>query len=193
MDALLWSILLLLLGLALIALEVFVPSGGVLGVLAALALIASIVVAFSGGWATGSVMLVVAMVVVPVVIGVAIHWWPRTPIGRMIVLEPPHGEEEVLPETAEYRGLRSMIGKRGVAKTKMLPSGAVVIEGRSYDALSEGMAIDPGQPIRVMAVRATRIVVALDDNPSLPATHPSDVLTQPAQTLGLESLEEPLA
>ena len=52
MDALLWSILLLLLGLALIALEVFVPSGGVLGVLAALALIASIVVAFSGGWAT---------------------------------------------------------------------------------------------------------------------------------------------
>jgi membrane-bound serine protease (ClpP class) len=194
MDALVWSILLLLLGLALIALEIFVPSGGVLGVLAALALIASLVVAFTGGgWVTGTVMLLITMVIVPLVIGVAIHWWPRTPIGRMIVLEPPHSQEEVLPETAEYRALHALIGKRGVAKTKMLPSGAVIIDGRSYDALSEGMAIDPGQPIRVTAVRTTRIVVALDDGPPPPAAGTADVLTQPAQTLGLESLDEPLA
>ena len=60
-DALLWSILLLALGLGLIALELLVPSGGVLGILAALAIIASIAVAFSGGWVTGVIMLVATM------------------------------------------------------------------------------------------------------------------------------------
>ena len=192
-DALLWSILLLVLGLGLIALELFVPSGGVLGVLAALAIIASIAVAFSGGWVTGVSMLIATMVILPAVLAAAVHYWPRTPIGRMIVLQTPQSEDEVLPDTPEYRKLKDLIGKRGVAKTKMLPSGAVVIEGRVYDAFSEGMAIDPGQPIRVTAVRTNRIVVLLDDLPAERFTESSDMLAQPARNLGLESLEQPLS
>ncbi len=190
-DALLWSILLLALGLGLIALELFVPSGGVLGILAALAIIASIAVAFSGGWVTGVVMLLATMLILPLVLAAAIHYWPRTPIGRAILLETPQSEEEVLPDTPEHRKLKDLIGKRGTAKTKMLPSGAVVIEGRVYDAIGEGMAIDPGQPIRVTAVRTNRIVVVLDDSPRAFAPDSADVLAQPARNLGLESWDQP--
>lgn len=190
-DALLWSILLLALGLGLIALELFVPSGGVLGILAALAIIASIAVAFSGGWVTGVGMLVATMLILPVVLAAAIHYWPRTPIGRAILLETPRNEEEVLPDTPEHRRLKELIGKRGTAKTKMLPSGAVVIDGCVYDAIGEGMAIDPGQPIRVTAVRTNRIVVVLDDSPRAFASDSADVLAQPARSLGLESWDQP--
>ncbi len=190
-DALLWSILLLLLGLGLIALELFIPSGGVLGVLAALAIIGSLAVAFSGGWVTGIIMLVATMVILPLVLAAAVHYWPRTPIGRMIILEAPQSGDDVLPDAPQHRQLQDLIGKRGVAKTKMLPSGAIVIEGRVYDAFSEGMAIDPGEPIRVTAIRTNRVVVVLDDAPGDRLGESSDMLAQPAGSLGLESFEQP--
>jgi len=187
----LWSILLLAAGLGLIALELFVPSGGVLGILAALAIIASIAVAFNGGWVTGVVMVVATMLILPVALAAAIHYWPRTPIGRMILLETPQSEEEVLPDTPEHQRLKDLIGRRGVAKTKMLPSGAVVIDGRVYDAIGEGMAVDPGQAVRVTAVRTNRIVVVPDDSPCELLADSADVLAQPARNLGLESLDQP--
>jgi len=51
------------------------------------------------------------------------------------------------------------------------------------------MAIDPGQPVRVTAVRTNRIVVVLDDSPRELLSETADVLAQPARNLGLESLD----
>ena len=48
-----WAILLLLLGLALAVLEVFVPSGGIIAILSAVALIAALVMAFQESATTG--------------------------------------------------------------------------------------------------------------------------------------------
>ncbi len=198
-DALLWAIVLLLVGLGLIALELFTPSGGVLGILAALAILGSLAVGFSNGWVTGVSLLLATLVILPVVLALAIHYWPRTPIGRLILLDTPRGDDEMLPETAASRQLRDLIGRRGVAKTKMLPSGAVLIDGRVYDALSEGMAVDPGQAIRVTAIRTNRLVVVLDTDPmngdlvdgaalTAPAEN-ADPLSKPAEDLGLGSWE----
>ncbi len=194
MDALFWSIILLVAGIGLIGLEIFVPSGGLLSVMAALAIAASLVVAFvMGGMTTGLIMLVTTAVVIPLVIAGVIRWWPYTPIGRMIVLHRPESEDEVLPDTAEYRTQKMLIGRRGVAKTKMLLSGAVQIDGETYDAVSEGMAIEPGQPIRVTAIRTNRIVVTLDTGGPQDSAEGPDVLSQPAESLGIESLEDPPA
>jgi membrane-bound ClpP family serine protease len=193
MEPLIWSLLLLVAALGLIALEIFIPSGGVLGILAALAVVASLAVAFTGGIMTGTIMMVVTIVVVPLVVAGAVRWWPHTPIGRMLVLGVPASEDEVLPDTPEYRALGELVGKRGVAKTKMLPSGIVLIDGEAHDALSDGMAIERGQAIRVTAVRANRIVVVLDDEASWHerAVSGDDVLAQSAESLGIPSLDEP--
>ncbi len=200
MEPLLWSILLFIAALGLIALEIFIPSGGVLGILAALALIASLAVAFSGGTMTGTAMLIVTIVVVPTVLAVAVRWWPHTPIGRLIVLQTPESEDDVLPDTPEYRSLNALVGKRGVAKTKMLPSGVIVIDDETYDAMADSMAVERGQPIRVTAVRTNRILVVLDEGvvvldedgqPTLDDAN--DVLTRPAESLGIDSLDDPVA
>ena len=42
--------------------------------------------------------------------------------------------EEVLPDNEERRRLRQLVGRVGRAKSKMLPSGAVVIDGQMIDA-----------------------------------------------------------
>jgi membrane-bound ClpP family serine protease len=48
-----WAILLLLIGLSLVVLEVFIPSGGIIGILSAVAMIAALVMAFQDSSTTG--------------------------------------------------------------------------------------------------------------------------------------------
>ena len=190
MSELIWSLLLLLAGLGLLVLEAFVPSGGVIGVMCVLSIVASIIVAFMGGWQIGLLMLVLTMIIVPLVLAAGIKWWPRTPIGRLVVLEPPGGDQDVLPDDLVYQKLKTLIGRRGFAKTMMLPSGGVVIDGETFDAVGEGMAIEPGQPVRVVAVRTNRIVVRLEEGPPAVTGGGGDPLSQPATTLGLSSLDD---
>lgn len=187
MDPWLWSVFLLFLAVVFIFLEVLIPSGGVLGFLAAVSVIASVAVAFSDGMATGGVMLTVAMIVIPISIAMVVKYWPETPMGRLIMLQPPAGDDAVLPDTPEYREVKLLVGRSGVARTKMLPCGSISIDSRLYDAVSDGIAIEPGQPIYVVAIRNNRILVRPDDRlPTTTAANPADLLSQPAELLGLD-------
>ena len=162
MDTATWAVLLLLLGFTLLVLEFFIPSGGSLAVMCALSLLAAIVVGFMAGRVTGSVILLTEVVLVPAALAAAVNWWPETPIGRMMLIQKPESPDDVLPETHAYRGLKELIGRRGIAKGLMLPSGQVEIDGRSYDAVGEGVAIDPGQLVVVVAISTQRLVVRPD-------------------------------
>jgi membrane-bound ClpP family serine protease len=193
MEMVVWSILLLLLGLGLIFLEIFVPSGGLLSCLSALAIVASLVVAFLGGIQFGVLMLGITSVVLPTIVALALKWWPHTPIGRLILIQRPKSPDDVLPESEEYRGLEELVGRRGKTRSCMMPSGAVRIENRTYDAISEGMPIDAGQWVEVIDVRTHRIVVrpAHGEAPPSPDAAPSeDVLSRPIDSLGID---DPLA
>lgn len=199
MDALLWAILLLVGGLGLLILEVFVPSGGILGLLAALCVAAAIVVGFTIGLRQGITVSATAAVLVPLVLALAVRVWPHTPIGRLMLLSRPEDPDAILPDSVAYRGLRQLIGKTGVSVSTMLPSGLVEIEGERYDAVGEGEAIEPGKPIRVVDVRTNRIVVRLAEGEHVsPAdAQPDsladvDPLSRPIDDLGIEGLDEPL-
>ncbi|HUE71978.1 MAG TPA: NfeD family protein [Pirellulaceae bacterium] len=160
-----WALLLLLLGCIFLVLEFFIPSSGTLGVLAGLSLVAAIVLAFLEGPVQGTGMVIAVSIIVPTACLVAVKYWPHTPIGRLILIQRPERPEEVLPETEGYRGLAHLVGRKGQAKSVMLPAGAVQIDGRTYDAVSEGMAIDPGTAVVVVSVSMQRIVVRPDDSP----------------------------
>jgi len=164
MDLTTWAILLLILGLMLLVLEFFVPSGGALAVACALSLLAAIILGFMAGrWQGVSILLTVSLVV-PAACAAAVKWWPDTPIGRLILIQRPKHADEVLPETVAYRGLKDLVGRRGLAKGLMLPSGLVLIDGKSYDAVTDGMAIEAGQPIIVVNVSTQRLVVRPDNS-----------------------------
>jgi membrane-bound ClpP family serine protease len=154
---------LLLLGLVFLVLEFFIPSAGALGVLCALSLLAAIVVGFMAGPWTGASILVIEALVVPAALTAAVKWWPDTPIGRMILIPRPSSPDEVLPDTENYRGLKDLVGRRGAARGTMLPSGIVLIDGKPYDAVSEGTPIEAGQTVLVVAVSTQRLVVRPDN------------------------------
>lgn len=188
-----WAILLLLAGCALVVLEVFIPSGGIISILAAVAFIASIVMAFqesaTTGPAIGFVFAAVTVFAVPTLIALAFKYWPKTPMGKAFLGELPT-DEEVLPDDPR----RALIGRVGVARTKMLPSGAVEIDGHMIDAVTQGQAIEPGTYVLIAEVRANRVVVrpaGKDQRPS--HQNPNDMLSRPIDELGIESLDDPLA
>jgi membrane-bound ClpP family serine protease len=185
MDYATWAILLLLLGLVLLVLEFFVPSGGTLAVMCALSLLAAIIVGFLAGPWTGAFILLTVCLVVPAACGAAVRWWPDTPIGKLMLIQRPRSADEVLPETVAYRGLRDLVGRRGKAKGLMLPSGLVLIDGKTYDAVSEGVPIESGQQVIVVHVSTQRLVVRPDNTiqaelaetpPAAPAKNPNEPL-----------------
>jgi membrane-bound ClpP family serine protease len=191
-----WAIVLLVLGLALVFMEMFIPSGGALGTLAALCVIAAIVLAFYSSPRDGMILLGAAVIGVPACVILAIKWWPSTPIGRRVLLKPP-APEEVVPDNPELRELRKLVGKVGRAKSLMLPSGAVLVDGRVIDATAEGMAVEAGQPVRVVEARGSMVVVRLIDEEEAKAAGevaaegaPSDdILSKPIDSLGLKPLD----
>jgi membrane-bound ClpP family serine protease len=194
MESIVWPIVLMLLGVGLICLEIFVPSAGLLGVLATVAVVSSIVVAFSHSLMLGTLMLLVATIAVPVVVAVGIQWWPHTPIGKLLLIKRPASQDEVLPDTEEYHRRDRLVGKRGVAKTELLPSGDVVVEGRVYDAMSNGVVISAGQAVRVIDVNTQRLVVRpLSDAEIKAESGSGDILSTPIDALGIDPFDDPLA
>lgn len=190
MESMLWPIVLLLLALMFVALELFIPSGGVLGFLAGASVLASVYVGFMEGAWYGLASLLMALVAVPAAMGVALHYWPRTPLGRRLFLRPEPACEKA--EDAE-RQQQLLVGKFGVARSKMLPSGAVSVEGRTYDAVSRGNPIEPGDTIRVISVQGNRIVVAPADPQQAVLSAEPEALSQPLEQFGIEPFDEPLA
>lgn len=175
MGNLFWPGLLLLLALVLTVMEAFIPSGGVLAVAATAAFIASIATAFVyGGLQTGTAFMAGTGLLVPVLVWLVFKIWPKTPIGRRILMEPPRGDDLLPPQHAS---LKQLIGRRGIALTTMLPAGAIRIDGRTLDAISEGMSVEKNTPIEVVAVRGIHLVVrprsdstpSPDDEPSSPS------------------------
>jgi membrane-bound serine protease (ClpP class) len=190
LDPLVWSILLMLVGCVVLVLEVFIPSGGILAVLSAAAFIGSILIAFQQGPVTGFTFVMTTVVAVPLVLVLAFHYWPKTRIGKAFLGELPT-DADVLPDDPH----RALLGRVGIARSKMLPSGAIEIEGQMVDAITPGQAIEPGQYVVVIEVRANRVVVRPakeNERPGRP-TSTADLLSRPIEELGIESLEDPLA
>lgn len=192
MDPILWAALLFLLGLVLVCAEVFIPSGGLLGFMSIASLVAGIFVAFyHRGAEVGLVFLILTALAVPAALSVAFRYWPQTPMGRRLLLQAPRADE-VLPDSPQRQRLRQLVGKFGVAKSVMMPSGAVLVGGQQFDAVSEGQPIEAGQPIEVIEVHGNRVVVRpLDENDQGIASN--DILAQPIESLGIEGLEDPLS
>jgi membrane-bound ClpP family serine protease len=174
----------LVLFLVLLVLELFIPSGGLLGIAAAAALVAAIIIGFTHSLSAGASILVVAAALLPIIISIGIRAWPRTPIGRrMLTIDNPQENDA---REAELRSQReAIVGKIGIAKTDLLPSGLVEIEGARLDAISIGIAINRGEVIEVVSVTSGKIRVrpyqeqAGKSGPAVPSS-----LETPIESLG---------
>ena len=184
-----WALILLIAGLCILALELFVPSVGMLGIFAGCLILAAVVMGFLSDSMSGMIFLMVALLVVPVMLILMSKIWPHTPIGRRLLADD-ETLTDVLPQ-GDYYDRADLAGRIGVAKSKMLPSGQVVIDGQKYDAVSDGFAIQAGDRVKVVSVKENRIYVqpceedeSSDSNKQVAS---DDILDQPIKEFDLDS------
>jgi membrane-bound ClpP family serine protease len=196
MPPVVWPSLLMLVGVAMVMAEIFIPSGGVIGFLSFSSIVAAIVLAFvQSGPMLGIVFIMIACVAVPVALVAAFRFLPDTPVGKRLLPTIPT-TDEVMPDNEERRRLRELVGHTGRAKSKMLPSGAVEVDGHIIDAISEGGPIESGQFVRVIAVRGAMVLVRpidASEQQKQASKVSDDILSRPIESLGLDPFEDPLS
>lgn len=146
--------------LALVVLEAFVPSGGVLGILAGLAAIGGIVMFWRFDSVWGMVSLGVTLVALPFVIGAVLWIAPNTPIGRALTLhdEQQRVNEEGPPPNADDPTAIA-VGTEGIALTDLRPVGACKINGRRIDCIAQAGLIESGTKVKVLRVEGSSVRV----------------------------------
>jgi membrane-bound serine protease (ClpP class) len=142
--------LLLLTGAVLLAAEMFLPTHGILGVLGVVSILIGVGFCFwQNEWA-GVTLLIVIVCISPFIGTLAVQWYPKTPLGKRMVLQP-------LPSTA--RTMPVQIGQSGQTVTALRPMGICQFGDQRLEAHSELGIIDPNVAVKVVAVDVDRITV----------------------------------
>ncbi len=189
---LVYAIILLVLFYLLLVTEFLLPTGGLLGAAAVATLVAAIAIAFAHSWWLGISVTSFALLTTPIVFVAMIRYWPHTPIGRRMLNRRPDDDPIEAPTSTAADGtpLKDLVGRIGIAKSDLLPSGLVRIGNMKLDAVSTGMPIDNGTRVIVTSAEAGKIHVraAHDDEteetPDLPQSPPS--LEQPLDSFDFE-------
>ena len=161
MDALTWGLLLLGGAFAILLVEVFVPTAGVLGVTSVVVAIAGVVCLFRAGVNWGLSGATAVLIGGPTIFFYGLKMYRKTPLGRKmtsadadeVVDEQKRREDEALEERM------NLIGSEAVVVTELRPIGVVKIGDRRFDAMSETTIIKAGVSVRVTGVDAMQLKV----------------------------------
>jgi membrane-bound serine protease (ClpP class) len=158
------ELLLVMLGVLLIALEIFViPGTTVAGIIGVGALVAGLGLSLVGAGATPAVVInVLGRVALSILLALAgalalLRLLPRLPFGGRLVLQT-----EVAADTGYISAPesdRSWLGRTGKALSPLRPAGIADIDGSRVDVVSDGDFIEAATPIEVTRVDGNRIVV----------------------------------
>jgi len=157
---------LIVVGFLLLVAELFIPTSGTLFVVAAASIALGVTLTFWYDSTTGAWTLAGVFVALPILGKMLLTYWPRTRIGRrMLLMVPPDNDPaSALPATQE---LEELLGRFGRAVSPLRPAGVVDFDGRRVDTITEGRMVEAGQWVRCVAVRAGKVIVRPVDKPKL--------------------------
>jgi len=152
---------LILLGALLLVVEAFVPSGGVIGLVAFACSVVGIVLLFKHDSTWGAIGLLTTIILGPMLFFWALKLLPSTPVGKKMFGD---SSEEIAArrdhQSSHWREERhALISQTGTALTDLHPIGIVKINGDRHDAIAQGQIIDKDTPIRVVSVEGLQIEV----------------------------------
>jgi membrane-bound serine protease (ClpP class) len=156
MQFVFWTFVCLGVAFFLAALELVLPSGMLL-FLAAAALLGSVVFAFFSDITFGAVYTIILFTAVPFLLYYFTVWWVQSKVGKIILLDTEN--DPALQPDERTALVRSLAGKTGVAKSKMMLSGLIEIDGRCFNAVSDVEVISAGERIKVVKADGIEIIV----------------------------------
>ncbi|MCC7146470.1 MAG: hypothetical protein IT443_08490 [Phycisphaeraceae bacterium] len=152
-----WAALCLAISIFLFFVEIFIPSGGLLGVMSALALVTGIFLIFRVNTSLGLVGAIVSVLAIPFLFMLAIKLWPNTPLFRLLLLKNPTTTQTVAEQTPQPG--EELLNAKGTALTQLRPVGTCLIGEQRYECLSESGMIPVGTTVQVVAVDGMQIKV----------------------------------
>lgn len=148
-------VVLILVGLALVVVEVYlVPGFNVLGVAGVIAAGAGVGYAFVEGGAVGGLAALAGTFVVGGLL-LALLWRSGAWEKFILIDTIPRGDGD----TGATRG--RLLGREGVALSPLRPTGVAEVEGERVEVTTEGAFIAAGSRIRVVALVRNRYLVRL--------------------------------
>ena len=162
----LFAVLLLALGLSLVVAEIFIPSGGIIGILATCVLVMSGICGWNAWWESDRIYwwsyVGTVGIAIPSTIGLAIYILPKTSFGKNIMAVPPN-PEDVVPYVDEEAHLRSLVGTVCRTASRLSPAGMVTVNNERLHCQSEGMMVEPDVLVRIIDVKGNGLVVRVVD------------------------------
>ena len=144
--------LLMGLGVVLMLAETLLPTHGIVGLLGGVSILIAIIVATRVNAWSGVALLVACVAMIPIAWAGFIHYWPRTPLGRRIVMQP----FENPPQQLIVR-----VGQAGVAVSELRPMGMCEFDGLRVESISEHGIVSPGTNVKVVALTNNRPTVRI--------------------------------
>jgi membrane-bound ClpP family serine protease len=166
------AVLLFVLGLILIALEVFVlPGFGVAGISGILLVLVSLALVTlekkpetSQEWMNlaGTMVTFGLVLLAAVPLAIALAWYlPSIPYVNRLILKPALEQTEDLGEPSESvrPDMGALLGAIGVAATPLRPAGKVQFGEEFVDVVAESGYVVPGTRVQVVEIEGNRVVV----------------------------------
>jgi membrane-bound serine protease (ClpP class) len=174
MDSnLILALILIVAGFLLLGVELVIPTGGIFFIVSVASLIVGVVFTFLHNATVGVAVMLGVFVAFPLVLSVLVHYAPRTPMRRLLLLSNPE-DHVTMATTPVNQELEQLRGRYGKTLSTLRPAGVVDFDGRRIDSITEGMMVDAGQWVRCVDVQAGRVVVRPAEKPKLDALESAD-------------------
>ena len=150
------GVILLLVGIALIVVEMVIPGFGIAGLSGGAAVIAGLIVSSkSFGAAMFSLAIVVLLLCIAALIVFKVVFGKGRKNSKLVL------NDSITGGSTDISALdaKDIIGKDGTTLTALRPSGIAMIDGKRLDVLAEGEYIEKGEAVKVTAIQGLRISV----------------------------------
>lgn len=147
------AIILLVLGFALVVLEMYLPGFGAPGILGCILLIGG-VIATRPTPLQALIMAVIIIILLCIALSIFIHSASKGKLANSALVL-----KEVSTQADPESELHYFIGKEGTARTALRPAGIAEFDGVKLNVVSDGEFISAAKPVKVARVDGNRIVV----------------------------------
>ena len=144
--------------------EVLIPSGGFIGLVAAGVGVAGIVAFWMAEPLYGVISLLTFVVMLPLAFNFALKVFPHTPVGRHLILggeddEARSAAEAAAREREDRERAEALVGLEGAATTDLRPIGSAAFDGNTIEVAAESGFIEEGRRVRITRVEGKTVRV----------------------------------
>lgn len=142
-------------GITLLALEIFIPSFGVIGIVG-IALTGFSIIGSLDNVGSEIFLMIATAVAILLSVTIFVKLGFTTNIFEKEILNTTNNKDRGFNSKKDYKDL---LGKEGVSKSILRPSGRVEIEGITYDCMADGDFIRSGVRVKVSDLKDRYIIV----------------------------------